>query len=104
MTAHTVAHVADVRDGSSLRVDVDGHKICLAHIGDEWFAIGDTCSHADFPLSAGMVWPDDCAVECPKHGALFSLRTGMPNSLPATVPVPVYPVHVDGDDVVVEVP
>jgi 3-phenylpropionate/trans-cinnamate dioxygenase ferredoxin subunit len=104
VSSHTVAHVDDLRSGDAMRVDAAGHKICLARIGEEWFAIGDTCSHADFPLSAGMVWPDDCAVECPKHGALFSLRTGQPNSLPATVPVAVYAVRVVGDDVVVEVP
>ena len=34
----------------------------------------------------------------------FSLETGEPSSLPATRPMPVYDVVVDGDDVFVEVP
>ena len=51
-----------------------------------------------------MLWADDCTVECPKHGALFSLRTGEPTTLPATVAVPVFAVRVDGDDLIVEVP
>jgi 3-phenylpropionate/trans-cinnamate dioxygenase ferredoxin subunit len=36
-------------------------------------------------------------VECPRHGSEFNLKTGAPESLPATVPVPVYDVSiVDG--------
>jgi 3-phenylpropionate/trans-cinnamate dioxygenase ferredoxin subunit len=50
------------------------------------------------------VWPDECEIECPKHGSTFSLQTGEARSLPATKPVPVYAVRVDGDDVVVTVP
>ena len=92
----------EVPDGSARRVDVDGAPVCVVHIGDEWFAIGDTCSHAEFSLSEGDVWPDECEIECPKHGAMFSLRTGEPLTLPAIRPVAVYKVRVDGDDVVVE--
>ena len=73
-------------------------------IGDDFYAIGDTCSHADFSLSEGDVWPDELEIECPKHGSTFSLTTGEPQTLPATQPVPVYEVVVDGEDVKVVVP
>ena len=46
---------------------------------------------------------DECTIECWKHGSAFSLRTGEPESLPATRPVPVYAVTVEGDDVSVEI-
>ncbi|HEY5165833.1 MAG TPA: Rieske 2Fe-2S domain-containing protein, partial [Acidimicrobiia bacterium] len=71
---------------------------------DDWYVIGDRCSHADYALSEGDVWTDEREIECPKHGSTFSLLTGEPLSLPATKPVPVFGVRVDGDDVYVELP
>ena len=103
MTSLRVCGVDEVRDGSALRFDVGGNPVCVAHIGDEWFAIDDVCSHADFSLADGEVWVDEFEIECPKHGAMFSLRTGEPQTLPATVAVSVYPIAVHGDDVMVEV-
>jgi 3-phenylpropionate/trans-cinnamate dioxygenase ferredoxin subunit len=96
--------VADVAPGTMRRVVVDGRPVCVARIPgpdgtDEWYAIGDTCSHQDYPLSDGELWVEEREVECPKHGATFSLRTGEALTLPATRPVPAYPVRVDGDDV-----
>lgn len=98
-----VASLAALPDGGACRVDVGDTSICVVRIGDAVHAIGDTCSHADYSLSEGEVWSDECAVECPQHGSLFSLVTGEPESLPATRPVPVYRVEIAGDDVYVEV-
>ena len=98
-----VCHVDDVAPGSAKRVDVDGHRLCVVRIDDDWYALGDECSHADYSLSEGDVWEDECEIECPKHGSTFSLRTGEALTLPATRPVPVYDVQVDGDDVKVAV-
>ncbi len=46
---------------------------------------------------------DECEIECWKHGSSFSLATGEPLTLPATLPVPTYPVCIDDGDVYVEV-
>jgi 3-phenylpropionate/trans-cinnamate dioxygenase ferredoxin subunit len=54
-------------------------------------------------LSEGEVLCDDKEIECWKHGSSFSLVDGEPQSLPATRPVPVYDVRVEGDDVIVVV-
>jgi 3-phenylpropionate/trans-cinnamate dioxygenase ferredoxin component len=94
----------DLAPGSARCFDVDGHRVALVRIGDDFYAIGDTCSHADFSLSEGDVWPDELEIECPKHGSTFSLTTGEPQTLPATQPVPVYEIVVDGEDVKVVVP
>ena len=61
-------------------------------------------SHADYSLSEGEVIEEDCEIECWKHGSTFSLETGEPQSFPATKPVPVYEVVVEGDDVSVVLP
>ncbi len=105
-----VCSVEDVEPGAARRFDVDGHRLCLVRLpskspdaADDWYVIGDRCSHADYSLSEGDVWADEREIECPKHGSMFSLETGDPQSLPATKPVPVYRVRVDGDDVYVDV-
>ena len=93
----------DLKAGEARRFDVEGHPVCLVRIADEFHALGDTCSHADFSLSEGEVDEDECTIECWKHGSAFNLLTGEPESLPATRPVPVYLVRVDDDGVHVEV-
>jgi len=92
----------DLDAGQARRFVVGAHQIALVRIEDDYFAIGDICSHEDFSLSEGEVLTEECEIECWKHGSMFDLRTGEPRSLPATKPVPVYPVVLDGDDVLVE--
>jgi 3-phenylpropionate/trans-cinnamate dioxygenase ferredoxin subunit len=65
------------------------------------YAIQDECSHAAIALSEGEV--EGCTLECWLHGSRFDLRTGSPIGLPATETVPVYPVRLDADDVLVDV-
>jgi 3-phenylpropionate/trans-cinnamate dioxygenase ferredoxin subunit len=93
----------DLAPGSARCFDVNGEKVALVRVGDDFYAIADTCSHADFSLSEGEVWEDEREIECPKHGSTFSLLTGEPQTLPATRPVAVYEVVVEGDDVKVVV-
>ena len=90
-----------MKPGTAARFDVDGHRLCVVHIGDDWYVIGDECSHADYSLSEGDVWEDECEIECPKHGSTFSLATGEPQT-PARDPsrCPSTRVRVDGDDVI----
>lgn len=90
-----------IPDGGTLRVAVGEEGICLVRIEDRFFAVSDRCSHANVSLSEGEVDPDECSVECWKHGSTFSLVDGQPQSLPATQPIRVYEVQVEGDDVVV---
>jgi 3-phenylpropionate/trans-cinnamate dioxygenase ferredoxin subunit len=96
--------VNDVKPGAAKRVDVEGHRLCVVRLGDDWYVLGDECSHADYSLSEGDVWEDDREIECPKHGSTFDLETGEPQTLPATQPVATYEVKVEGDDVVVMLP
>ena len=94
----------EVAPSTARRFDVEGHCIALVRIGDDFYAIADRCSHADYSLSEGDVWEDEREIECPKHGSTFSLITGEPQTLPATQPVPVYVTQIDGDDVSVVLP
>jgi 3-phenylpropionate/trans-cinnamate dioxygenase ferredoxin subunit len=96
--------VDDVAPATAKRFVVEGHRIALVRIDGELYAIGDRCSHADVSLSEGEVLVEEREIECWKHGSTFDLRTGEPQSLPATKPVPVYEVAVEGDDVMVRLP
>jgi 3-phenylpropionate/trans-cinnamate dioxygenase ferredoxin subunit len=93
--------VDDVKDGSAIRVDIDGVPVAVVRSEGEIYAIRDVCSHANVPLSEGEV--EDTTIECWLHGSRFDLVTGRPTGLPATQPVPVYPVKIDGSDVLVAV-
>jgi 3-phenylpropionate/trans-cinnamate dioxygenase ferredoxin subunit len=92
-----VCAVSEVAKGTAMSVDLDDLTIAVVHADDDTFyAIHDECSHAAVPLSDGEV--DGCTLECWLHGSRFDLRTGKPSGLPATEPVPVYPVEIrDGD-------
>ena len=83
-----------------VRVTIGDHRIAMFRIEDEVYAIGDRCSHAEASLAEGEVW--DLSVECPRHGSEFDLRTGEPGALPATAPVPVYPVTIEDGTVYLE--
>jgi 3-phenylpropionate/trans-cinnamate dioxygenase ferredoxin subunit len=93
--------VSKVDPGEAVRLEGGEHGICLVRIGERFYALSDQCSHANVPLSEGDVDPEDCTVECWKHGSTFSLIDGAPQSLPATQPVHVYGVEIQGDEVVV---
>ena len=98
-----VCALADLAPGSATKFDVGGRAVAVVRIGDDVYASGDTCSHADVSLSEGEVDVEACEIECWKHGSAFSLETGEPQTLPATKPVPVYDVRVVDGDIVLTV-
>ena len=104
VTTARLCAVGDLAPGEARRYDVAGLRVALVRIGDDFHAVGDRCSHEDYSLADGEVFAAECQIECAKHGSMFDLLTGDPRSFPATKPVPVYTVVVDGDDVSVEVP
>ncbi|MBI1350805.1 MAG: Rieske 2Fe-2S domain-containing protein [Actinomycetales bacterium] len=90
-----VCLVGDLPIDRARRFVVDGRPIAVVRTEEGVFAIDDRCSHADVALSDGEV--EGCAIECWLHGSAFDLRTGVPLSLPATVPVAVYEVRLEGE-------
>jgi 3-phenylpropionate/trans-cinnamate dioxygenase ferredoxin subunit len=99
-----VCALDDLEPGTAQRFDVGRHRIAVVRIDDDVYAIGDRCSHADVSLAEGEVLVEDREIECWKHGSTFDLKSGEPQSLPATKPVPVYEVRVVDGDVEVELP
>jgi 3-phenylpropionate/trans-cinnamate dioxygenase ferredoxin component len=94
--------VADLPDGGeAISVEVNGEPVAVVKTDGDVYAIRDVCSHAEVPLSEGEIY--DHTIECWLHGSCFDLRTGKPTGPPATKPVPVYPVKIEGDDVLVAI-
>jgi 3-phenylpropionate/trans-cinnamate dioxygenase ferredoxin subunit len=93
----TVATVGEMGPGQRKLVDVDGKPLAVFNVAGRYFAIADRCSHDDGPVGEGALFGE--AIECPRHGARFSLETGKALCLPAVVDVPAYPVRVVGDEV-----
>lgn len=96
--------VADLEIGEARRFDVKDHRLAVVRGEETWFAIDDECSHADYSLAEGEVDLEDCTLECWKHGSLFSLTTGEPDTLPATRAVATYEVSVSDGEVSVQLP
>ena len=94
----------ELTSGQARRFDVAGHRIALVRTDDDFYAVGDRCSHENYSLAEGEVWVDEREIECPRHGSTFDLRTGTPCSLPATQPVAVYEVKVADGNVLVVLP
>jgi 3-phenylpropionate/trans-cinnamate dioxygenase ferredoxin subunit len=92
--------LGDLLEGKPVRIEKNGEAICVARVGDEVFAIGDTCSHAEASLAEGEV--NEYKIECWLHGAEFDLRTGQALTPPAVAAVKTYSVSVDGDSVTVD--
>jgi 3-phenylpropionate/trans-cinnamate dioxygenase ferredoxin subunit len=88
--------LAELTDGSALRIELAQLDVAVVRVGDEVFALEDVCSHADYPLSEGEI--EGCTIECALHGSRFDLLTGKPSGPPATLAVRTFPVTVlDGD-------
>lgn len=94
-----VARASDIPPGHAARVEIDGVPIAVFNMDGDFYALDDTCSHAEASLSDGDLDPDRCAIECPLHGSSFDLRTGEPLTLPAVEPVRVHHVEVDPNGV-----
>ena len=93
-TTETTVPLAELEHGVPNRVMVGDVPVALVRIDDDVYAIGDICSHAEVSLSGGEVYCEEKEIECPQHGSVFSLETGVPSTLPATQPVPVFDVTV----------
>jgi len=107
MSLQHVCDVTDLEPGEAMRLDLeteDGRARPVAIVRAEdgqYHAISDICTHGQVSLSEGDV--EGSTIECWLHGSQFDLVTGKPLSLPATVPVTVYPLTVEGEQVFVDI-
>jgi 3-phenylpropionate/trans-cinnamate dioxygenase ferredoxin component len=98
-----VAPVDELPPGSMRLVPAGPITVGVYNCAGKYHAIEDRCSHDDGPLCEGEWEPELCMVICPRHGSRFDLETGIPMSLPAFLPVRIFPVSVRDGMVVLHV-
>jgi 3-phenylpropionate/trans-cinnamate dioxygenase ferredoxin subunit len=95
------ARLGEISEGRVKSVQVGEEEIALCNVGGTIHAVANVCTHDDGPLGDGYLLGDE--IECPRHGARFSVTTGAVRSLPAIAPIPTFEVKIDGDDILVDV-
>jgi len=94
-----IATVAELPPPDEAReFEVNGKTICIANTGDGYAAIDNVCVHHGGPLGQGV--EEGNKIICPWHGWTFDTATGVCTHNP-NARVPVYPLKIEGDDVLV---
>jgi len=60
-----VAAASEVPDPGKLLVEVDDRLVALFHVGGQWFALDDVCTHDGGPLAEGKL--EGHTIACPRH-------------------------------------
>src|SRR5215510_10755585 len=85
----------ELQDNEPLGVEVAGVQMALYRVDDKFYATGNVCTHAEAPLSEGLL--HGCEIECPLHNGRFDIRTGQALTNPVEIDIPTFPVRVSGD-------
>ena len=93
---------ANVPEGDVIGVDVAGRKVALFKLDGTIYALEGFCTHGHAELAGGYVEGD--RIQCPMHGGLFEIRTGKAAGDPCTVDLKVFPVKIEGDQVLIGLP
>jgi 3-phenylpropionate/trans-cinnamate dioxygenase ferredoxin subunit len=86
-------------EGKPVCVEVEGVQVCVAKVGNEVFAVADTCTHSEASLSEGEITGGK--IECWLHGAEFDLRTGQVLTPPATEALKIFNVKRTGNQITI---
>lgn len=95
-----IAAATQLQDDEVIPIALGEAQLALYRSAGEFHVTDNVCTHQFALLSDGYV--EDGCVECPLHQARFDLRTGQAMCAPATQPIRVYPVRVEGNDILVD--
>lgn len=87
-------------EGQAREFPVGDKMICVANVGGTISAMDNVCLHRGGPIGQGIV--EGGKVVCPWHGWQWDPQTGEAAHSPAAK-VAIYPLKIDGDDVLVEI-
>ena len=99
---HEVGDVSDFEIGMPAEVRIGARRIALHPTREGFFATAAMCTHEDENLVDGLL--EGCEIECPKHMAIFDVRTGEVLCAPARDPLQTYPCEVRDSAVWLRVP
>ncbi len=99
---HTLCTLAEApAEQAVAELEAKGRSICLARLHGELHALDNICPHRQGPLGQG--WIEGEAVLCPWHSWAFNLQTGA-SEYPENHQVAVFPVRIEGDAVLIQLP
>jgi len=99
-TKKSIGTVSSLANAPLHGVTIDDKQILIAKMGDQFFAIGNVCTHNGCRLSGGKI--DGETVKCPCHGSKFNLKTGEVVHGPAKNPEPSFPVTLEKDEIFID--
>jgi 3-phenylpropionate/trans-cinnamate dioxygenase ferredoxin subunit len=95
--------VDEVPEGTMKMAWVDGtDQVLVVNTNGRFYAMQGICSHEYFELDQGFLTAG--TLTCALHLSRFDLETGEPLDPPAELPLAVYPVVVEGERIIIEVP
>ena len=94
-----VAHISQLPPDSKLLITIKGESIALFNVAGTIYAVEDVCTHDGGPLVEGDL--DGYAIECPRHGARFDVRSGQALHMPAFEPIMTYTVKIEGEEILI---
>ncbi len=94
-----IASASDLAPGECKVVEANGRALGLFNVGGKFYCIENTCPHSGGPLGEGTLEGD--VVTCPWHGWSFDVKDGA-CQLNADVKQEVFPVTVQGDDILIQ--
>jgi len=96
-----VCKLNQLKKGEMIDFDYEDKKILLANLDGKLYASDRICTHADADLSTGILTEE--GVTCPLHLSTFNLKTGVPANLPAEIPLKIYNVKIEQNEIYIEV-
>ncbi len=115
MARYPICPATEIPVGQMKRFKVNGEKVLVYHLTDDFYATQSSCTHTFGPLQRGKII-DGCKIQCPLHHACFDVRTGevvqwanfppgiqLLNILRKEKALKTYPVTVDNEQVFVDV-
>jgi len=97
----TIAKTTEIPENEGRAFPVGDRMIAVFQVDGTFFAMDDFCPHQGASLSAG--WIHDGCVACPWHAWRFQLTDGTWMDNPK-IKTETYPVTIQGDDILVELP
>src|SRR5262252_3715533 len=101
MAWRRAASVDQVTADSGLEVKIGDTALAIFRLCERLFALEGICPHAEASLADGFIEQD--RIECPLHQALFHIPTGKCLGPPAERDLRIFPVKIEGNDVLVDV-
>ena len=100
MTDYVVGKVDEIPAGTAIAVQAGRRTIAVFRVGNDFFAVNNTCPHKGASLCDGEIIIEEKIVRCPWHHWNWQLEDGKLQS-DGRQGLRTYQVAVNGDEVIV---